>query len=110
MKKLLFVSFSLLLSFSALASSLELGVYVNTSVDRANYSPCAYLVTDQHVYNGRDGVTITFIHDPRVLPQETCKTNGFENYPIGVEVLGTKAFKDVRTGQTYEFYGTSLAL
>jgi len=88
----------LVLSMTVYASDLKFGIYVPSNQELN----CAYIVTDR-TYD--DGVVITFIHDPRKLPELSCPTNGFDNYPIGVEVLSNTSFKDIRTMEKFNYFG-----
>lgn len=74
-----------------------------------NDHKCAYLVTksfeDPHTQEPSCGVWVSFIHDPRYLPNFECETHGITLYPIGAIVEDDSTFKDERTNAPYTYYG-----
>ena len=93
--KLLFIGLTLNL-FNAFAQSkkLKLGLFTSKTSD------CAYIVESQH---GESGISVTFTHDPKKFPELSCRNHGFDRYPIGVDIISNKMFRDKRNRNVFQF-------
>ena len=87
---------------------LKLGIYVPEEV---NDVKCAVLVSqtdvDKHGEEPMCGAWISFVHDPRYMPNFDCPSVGVTLYPIGVTVENDSSFVDLRGCgcARYKYYG-----